>query len=574
MNFKQIKVWLKWKMYIRFSENFSNLKIFQGISLKKFLFLLIGLTIFRDTIIVSFIYLFISWFLKNVPVGLNFATFIIFINLIPDLSAVKDNWKWQFFSKDYEFGQTATPLSISNIRYLHFLEDVLYKSINYITSFIPIIIILLSLSGVKLLDCISVAIFLLIYKVCSIWILSSIFQLLFVIFSNAAYIQFNKIKNFLMIIFTSFTGYFIGVKLVRVLFNIYEEYQKQNDINYWTSSILNMLKIELIKFFNYFHYPNIFYTKRELLYILMLLALVLLFITKCILQIIDRGVSSIDNISSESIYYENITDNNSLFSKIIDKIIYAISPHSGVAINKFKIIRRNPYFITNPLYYLGAPINWLKFFFLVGLLSFPNLNSSLRILLFIQVGVVISKDELENLFRKYHGVFNFDSLGKSTELFVISTFKLYEIAKININIVKCTVILPIVIKILILLTITNHFYEVVITACYSFILLMIMSNIYQIPGYLLPHFESRNTQQIGKNFDQGIIFRALMFLESVLESIALGGSLLFSIGWINNLWLCFIIFIITILGYFILNVLISKIYKINQDKYYFVRSRK
>ncbi|HFK1531866.1 TPA: hypothetical protein ACGXM6_005763 [Bacillus cereus] len=564
-NFKQNLIWIRWKFAVRMLYIFKDSNFLVSITYKQRFFLFIVFSLFRDILVMLVCYLGIYALINMANIKpIYILSLFIFIQMIPDFAESKKTWRWAFFAPDYEWAKSCTPLTEKQLSKLYFMEEMVIKVYGYFTGLVPLTIIISKLCGVSTLLSVILSLVLLVYKIILTFVINRIYGVFVMWFMKRKTLAMSFIKYVLSSTIFIFIGIYIGKHIGKILSNAPFMSDKEVSMDFfkdWFFSMLDELKSMLVIPFKYIlaDFTPWTYISKQLLKENMIPCfeifggiLFLLFIVNFILKYFKQGKNGV---------FDQVIN-----TQVLEKIcLYVFGKLNNIVkldqhlVTRIKLLFRHPLLAEKPFLFLGPMKHWALIGALLGILSIGHLPKLLVQLLIIEIGIVMIKQHVKQLIRILKPVLSYDSDRINTNLYFISPQDYQYLFKIKTSMVRIIIIPSLIISLCILLTTgVFSFSQIILILSLNIMSIWVYPALEMLPGLMSPHFEIKNTQQVGTHSDQVFTAAGITSFDYILHDIIRLIPVASAVGWVPIFIMYPLLIIASIVLFVMVNFVIRK----------------
>ncbi|MFE3976347.1 MULTISPECIES: hypothetical protein [unclassified Peribacillus] len=526
--------WLKWKLIIRWKNQWNYIKVFRNLSVGKNLWALVCV----QNIFNSFLIFFGTYFLLKYTVFNEYFTNnqvkqgLVISVIFKSLSTIQDHYevlwsivffliiifalisginssKWKLQSKDQDWLITTLKIRKSKANIFLYLESIVWDTKDFIFNYIPILLALGMVTQVNWLYLIGLII---------LTLLSYLLLTLLISILHNKYIQLQQYKwnflfrtatNIVLRLITVYLAFLIGkitspwVKKFPLTSN-HVDYENYNQwINEGVVVIFNIFKpistIFLHPYMPYNLFTDILFNGihyNSLLKLVMILGVLVVFIFI---------LSKVSGNKTNTYYpFKKIEYINSFLSVLIPGTSYT------------EILAKHHY-RTEYLRYrfpavLGSFLFWIIWGTVTGLLQTLNYGEDIYFLIISFYLFFITYFYVYSIFTELNGMFSLDGEGKQVITYLLYGKSLWDVFKYRFHFFTLTS-LPLLIIADIVFFFINHMNIMLstLTLLLHVISFFFFSLLMFLPGVIRPHFNYSNIEQLDDYADKKIIADIIRF---------------------------------------------------------------
>ncbi|MGO1096371.1 hypothetical protein [Priestia megaterium] len=527
--------WLKWKLIIRWKNQWNYIKIFRDLSVGKNLWFLVcaqsifnSFLIFFGTFFLLKYTVFNDYFTNNHTTKQGLITGLIFralstlqnhydvlwsivfflIILFALISGISSS-KWQLQSKDQDWLITTLKIKQSTANIFLYLESIAWDTKDFIFNYIPILLALGIATQVNWLYLIGLII---------LTLLSYLLLTLLISILHNKYIRLQNYKgNFLfrtatnigLRIITVYLSFFIGKTISPWVknFPLTSNHVDYDNYNQWIDEGVNVIFNIFKPMSTVFLYPYMPYNLfTDILFnginYISLLKLSMFFAILFIAIFILSKVS--DNKTNIYYPFKKIEYINSVLSRLIPGTSYT------------EILAKHHY-RTEYLRYrfpaiLGSFVFWIMWGTITGLLQTLNRSEDIYFLITSFYLFFLTYFYVYSIFTELNGIFSLDGEGKQVITYLLNGKSLWDVFKYRFHFFILTS-LPLLIISDIVFFFVNHMTLMLstLTLFLHIISFLFFSVLMFLPGVIRPHFNYSNIEQLDDYADKKIIADIIRF---------------------------------------------------------------
>ncbi|MEH7538257.1 hypothetical protein V7167_29600, partial [Bacillus toyonensis] len=172
---------------------------------------------------------------------------------------------------------------------------------------------------------------------------------------------------------------------------------------------------------------------------------------------------------------------------------------------------------------------------------------------------VMIKQHVKQLIRILKPVLSYDSDRINTNLYFISPQDYQYLFKIKTSMVRIIIIPSLIISLCILLTTgVFSFSQIILILSLNIMSIWVYPALEMLPGLMSPHFEIKNTQQVGTHSDQVFTAAGITSFDYILHDIIRLIPVASAVGWVPIFIMYPLLIIASIVLFVMVNFVIRK----------------